>query len=241
MLTAENDPIGAACLDYLSGNKSGKILVKSSLAEDDSIPVKYLFRKFYEMPELEQKALLICKGRVLDAGAGAGSHALYLQNKGVEVTAIDISPNACMAMQQRGIQQVENVDFFMFEPEEKFDTILLLMNGIGFVGKVDRFPLFFQKAKALLKPGGQIVLDSTDVKYLFDEEDTHHLLEEMNHYYGEIEYRMSYKKSMGDAFNWLFIDERLLHQLAMNNGFHFERLASGNHHDYLARLTLTME
>ena len=238
MLATANDPIGLACLDYLSGNKSGKIAVKSSLAEDDSIPVKYLFRKFYEMPELEQKALLICKGRVLDAGAGAGSHALYLQNKGVDVTALDISPNASRAMQQRGIKQVENLDFFKFEPEEKFDTILLLMNGIGFVGKVDRFPLFFQKARTLLNPGGQIVLDSTDVKYLFEDEDTQHLPEEMNHYYGEIEYRMSYKKSMGDAFNWLFIDEWLLKQQAENNGFHFEKLATGNYHDYLARLSL---
>jgi SAM-dependent methyltransferase len=241
MLATANDPIGLACLDYLSGNKSGKIAVKSSLAEDDSIPVKYLFRKFYEMPELEQKALLICKGRVLDAGAGAGSHALYLQNKGFEVTGLDISPNACNAMQQRGLRQVVNDDFFRFEPTEKFDTLLLLMNGVGFVGKVNRFPLFFQKAKALLNPGGQIILDSTDVKYLFEDEDTQHLPEEMDHYYGEIEYRMSYKKSMGEAFNWLFIDEHLLKQQAELNGFRFEKLAKGNYHDYLARLSFDNE
>src|SRR5687768_11808684 len=123
------DPMGLALEAYLNGDKTATIKVISSIAEDDKIPVSYLFRSFNEMPELEQMALEACRGKVLDIGAGAGSHALYLQEKGFNVKAFDISEKAVNVMAALGVLQPEARDFWQFEPGEKYDTLLLLMNG----------------------------------------------------------------------------------------------------------------
>ena len=103
ILSKDKDPMGAAILDYQKSERVGRLRVLSSMFEEDEMPVKHLFRKVEEMPMLEQKALQLTKGRVLDIGAGSGCHTLALQEKGLEVKAIDISPLSCEAMELRGV------------------------------------------------------------------------------------------------------------------------------------------
>jgi SAM-dependent methyltransferase len=237
MIQAQNDPIGQAGLDYfLNGQRSTDIKVWSDIAENDTLPVHYLFRTYHEMPSLEQKALALCKGKVLDVGAGMGSHALYLQEQGHDVTALEISPLACEVMSRRGVSQVVNADFFKHASDQKYDTILLLMNGIGLVGTVNGFPTFFKKIKELLNPGGQILLDSSDLRYLYIDEDGSMLINLNGRYYGEVEYRMSYGDYKGKRFKWLFIDDQLMVHHAEKHGFKFEKIAEGSHYDYVARI-----
>jgi cyclopropane fatty-acyl-phospholipid synthase-like methyltransferase len=241
LIQPDNDPMGTAMLDYLNGNYDENIIVRSDISEDDHIPVQYLFRNFSQMPEIEQKALLLCKGKVLDIGAGSGSHSLYLQNKGLDVTALDISVNACKCCTERGIKKVVNADIFSFIPDEKFDTLLLMMNGIGFTGSLAGLDKFLEKAKHLLNPGGQILLDSSDIKYMFEDEDED-TLNEIFHspygpYYGEVTYLMEYKNITGNPFKWLFIDYNTLKHKAESLGFEFSLLHQGQSHDYLARIT----
>lgn len=232
------DIIGNACSDYLQKPDNNlSIKVWSNIAETDVIPVHYLFRPYKEMPKLEQQALDLCKGKVLDIGAGAGSHALWLQEQKLDVTALEISPGACAVMQQRDVRNILQEDFFALAEEEKYDTLLMLMNGIGIVGTTDRFKEFFTVARKLLKPGGQILVDSSDLRYLFLQDDGSILINLNDSYYGEVEYRMSYKGRKGRRFPWLFIDDQLLQYHAEKNGFRFERIAEGEHFDYLARLT----
>ncbi|MCU4175022.1 class I SAM-dependent methyltransferase [Carboxylicivirga sp. N1Y90] len=233
----KNDPFGKAALDYLSGKKDNQILVKSDIAEDDFIPVNYLFRSFHQMPDIEQKALMLCKGRVLDIGAGVGSHALYLQNKGLAVDCIDTSIGCKQAALQRGVKNYVTSDFFEFESENKYDTLLLMMNGIGLAKTIDELPTFFAQVKKLLASGGQIILDSSDLRYLFMDEDSD-IIPSDEEYYGEVSYSMSYEDQKSDQFKWLFIDAALLSQEAYKNGFSFEKIADGPHYDYLARLQL---
>lgn len=231
------DIIGNACRDYLKKpDKNLSIEVWSNIAETDIIPVHYLFRPFKEMPALEQTALQQCRGKILDIGAGAGSHALWLQEQKLEVTALEISPAACAVMQQRGVKNILQEDFFALTEEDKYDTLLMLMNGIGIVGTTDRLKEFFNVARKLLKPGGQILVDSSDLRYLFLQDDGSILINLNDSYYGEVEYRMSYKGQKGRRFPWLFIDDQLLQYHAEKNGFRFERIAEGEHFDYLARL-----
>ena len=232
------DVMGHACADYLAGIKNGKIRVKSNIVEDDVIPVPYLFREFDQMPVLEQKALQMCKGKVLDVGAGVGSHALYLQQQGVDVTAVEISPGLCEAMKQRGVTYVLQEDFFMMQPTVRYDTLVMLMNGIGIVGRVERLGDFFNHAKTLLAPGGRILLDSSDIAYLFDDEDTEFLPETFDHYYGEIQYQMIYKQTRGDRFHWLFIDPKMLAHIAGEFGWQCDIVQECEHGEYLARLTV---
>ncbi|PCI68393.1 MAG: SAM-dependent methyltransferase [Piscirickettsiaceae bacterium] len=240
ILSDDKDPIGSALIEYLNTADDTPINVKLDVAEDDVLSPSYFFRSFDDCPELEQVALHEAKGKVLDVGAGAGSHSLYLQKQGLEVTAIDVSPNSVDVMQQRGIKNVELIDFYDYQGDS-FDTMLLLMNGIGLVQTLDGFDQFFTHARTLLSPNGQILLDSSDLIYMFEEEDGSYLIDMNDKYHGEVEFNLSYKDIKGEPFNWLYVAEELLQDAAEANDFNCEIIKQGPHYDYLAKLTVREE
>ena len=179
------DLFGKAILDYQTNNSPEDLLTETSISEADEMSVSYLFRDFNEMPKLEQKALQLSKGKILDVGCGAGSHALYLQEKGFDLTAIDISVNAIKACELRGLDNCKVVDILEMDPSEKFDTILLLMNGTGIFGKLDKISIYLQKLKPLLNDGGQILIDSSDLIYMYDQDEVGAYEVPADGYYGE--------------------------------------------------------
>ena len=227
--------MGAAILDYQTKGKVGKLSILSSMFDEDEMPVKHLFRNLEEMPMLEQKALSLAKGKVLDVGAGAGCHALALQAQSIAVKAIDISPLSCEAMELRGVMNAECINLFDEHLETGFDTILLLMNGTGIAGKIENLPALFNRLKALLNKGGQILIDSSDIKYIYENEDGSFDINLNAAYYGEVDYQMVYKDVKGDSFDWLYVDFPLLKSIAESCGLHGELIAEGEHYDYLAR------
>ena len=231
------DPMGRAISDYFHTGKAGKLRVLSSMFYEDEIPVATLFRDFDEMPIQEQKAIELCRGKILDVGAGSGCHSVILKERGHETVAIDISELSVEVMRERGID-ARNTNFFDETFTEKFDTILLAMNGIGIVGKIDRLPLFFRSVKRLLAPGGQVLLDSSDIRYVFMDEDGAMDIDLAAGYYGEIDYKMRYKNITGEPFDWLYIDFDTLSMYAEEHGFICEKCIDGEHYDYLARITL---
>jgi SAM-dependent methyltransferase len=233
----EKDPMGRAISDYFHTGKAGKLRVLSSMFYEDEIPVPTLFRTYDEMPVQEQKALELCRGRILDVGAGSGCHSKVLIERGLEVVAIDISELSIEVMKERGID-ARNINFFDETFCEKFDTILLAMNGIGIVGKVENLGNFFRSAKRLLAPGGQLLLDSSDIKYIFMDDDGSMDIDLAAGYYGEIDYKMRYKNITGEPFDWLYIDFETLSMYAEEHGFNCEKCIDGEHYDYLARITL---
>ena len=231
------DTLGEALKDFYFNSKAEDITVISDIAEDDVIPTAYLFRNYKQMPKLERKALDLCLGSVLDVGAASGSHSLYLQEKGITVKAIDISEGAVEVMKARKVANIELVDFFELN-DEKFDTILLLMNGIGIAGTLDKLPFFLNQCKNLLNPNGQILLDSSDIAYMFEEEDGSKWVDVNKNYHGEVVYQMQYKNTITEKFDWLFLDFKTLKKEAKQLGFKTEKVIAGNHFDFLARLTL---
>lgn len=235
ILSKDKDPMGAAILDYQKSERVGRLRVLSSMFEEDEMPVKHLFRNLEEMPMLEQKALSLAKGKVLDVGAGAGCHALALQAQSIAVKAIDISPLSCEAMELRGVMDAECINLFDEHLETGFDTILLLMNGTGIAGKIENLPALFNRLKALLNKGGQILIDSSDIKYIYENEDGSFDINLNAAYYGEVDYQMVYKDVKGDSFDWLYVDFPLLKSIAESCGLHGELIAEGEHYDYLAR------
>lgn len=238
LLAPEFDPMGTAIFDYYTHGKADKLRVFSSQFEEDEMPVKQLFRSYKEMSEIEKTALLAAKGRILDVGAGSGCHSLALQEMGKDVYAIDISPLAVKTMQMRGINEVSHMNLFSPQFTEKFDTILMLMNGTGIIGNLLSMPLFFEKMKQLLNENGSIILDSTDLRYLFEEEDGSFTIDLTDNYYGEIDFSMQYKKIKGQSFDWLYIDFQSLSLYASENGFKAKMLKEGTHYDYLTALSL---
>lgn len=230
-----NNVFGLAIKD--KGLNSATITVLSDISEPDEIPVKYLFRNYNEMPEIEQKALKLCKGKVLDVGACGGCHTIHLQNEGKIVKAIDVDFLAVEVMKEKGVLDVEVIDFFDLE-NEKHDTILLLMNGVGIAKTINDLPLFFNQCKKLLNLNGQVLLDSSNIKYMFEQEDGSICLDLNKDYYGEVTYQIQYKEYTSEQFKWLFIDFEKLKEIANKNGFKVELIHQGNHYDYLAKLTI---
>lgn len=230
------DPFGEAVKDYFKNKwKASKLLVESSISEPEKISPSYLFRDFRKMPPIEQEALKSCNGKILDVGACAGSHSLYLQEKDFDVTAIDISEGCCEIMSKRGIKKVECINFYDLK-DQSYDTILLLMNGIGIAGTLRGLTDFLNKAKSLLAPNGRIIFDSSDIDYAFYEEDGSKWVNLNSDYYGEVQYTTSYKAVKGETFNWLFVDTNTISDFANACGFTFKILKEGSHHDYLGEL-----
>ena len=231
------DLFGKAILDYQTGNNPEDLITETSISEADEMSVAYLFRDFSEMPKLEQKALELSKGRVLDVGCGAGSHSLHLQNeRNLALTSIDISQNAIKACELRGLKNAIVQDVMQLN-NEKFDTILLLMNGAGMCGRLKNIGKFLEKLKSLLSENGQILLDSSDIIYMFDEDEEggKWIPAEMD-YYGELVFDIHYKGEKEEPFNWMYIDYNTLQNAAHANGLQCELILEGEHFDYLAKL-----
>jgi SAM-dependent methyltransferase len=231
------DLFGKAILDFQTNNSPEDLVTETNISEADDMSVDYLFRSSNEMPKLEKKALQLCKGKVLDVGCGAGSHALYLQEKGFDVTAIDISANAIKACELRGLKNAR-VQNLLDLKGENFDTILLLMNGTGIFGTLSETSKYLQKLKSLLNPNGQILLDSSDIIYMFDADDDGSYLVPADGYYGELTFTISYKNETEETFPWLYLDYNTLQNAAHANGLQCELIIEGKHFDYLAKLTL---
>lgn len=236
MMNPLTDPMGAAIHDYYHTGKAGKLIVKSSMFDDDEIPVESLFRDFVQMPALERAALNLAQGRILDVGAGSGCHSVALKAMDKDTVAIDISPLSVAVMRERGLDARE-VNFYDQSFDEKFDTVLMLMNGTGIIGSLENMPAFFERLKSLLNDGGNVLIDSSDLKYLYEEEDGSFMIDLADEYYGLVDYQMKYKNVLGESFDWLYVDFETLAYYASESGFKAELVAEGEHYDYLARLT----
>ncbi|MGB5371672.1 MAG: class I SAM-dependent methyltransferase [Flavobacteriaceae bacterium] len=232
------DIMGTALLDYQNGAYTDDLITVSSLDEEDRIPLPYLFRDWGQMPLLEQKALALCKGTVLDIGCAAGSHSLYLQQGGFEVFALDHSPGAMETCRRRGVKNSVQANILQYR-ERKFDTLLMLMNGIGIAEKLKKLGPFLEHLKSLLNPNGQILLDSSDIIYMFDQDDDGgYWVPDNGRYYGEVTYTMAYKGVWSKPFSWLYLDFQRLKEIVEAHDMSCELVISGSHYDYLARLGL---
>lgn len=227
---------GRAISDFFYNNQPEDIKTETTISGVDTLPIAYLFRNFEEMPITEQEAMRLSKGKVLDVGCAAGSHSLYLQNKGLEVHAIDISKRAIEVCKLRGVKHAYNVALLDWE-KTRYDTILLMMNGTGIFETFEQMPKYLQHLKKLLAPNGQILVDSSDIKYMYDKEELDALFT-LKIYYGELEFTMHYKDWTSEPFPWLYLDPDTFKRIAELNGFTLEVLHEGEHYDYLARLVL---
>ena len=231
ILERAKDPMGRAIYDYSNKAHNNIIKVYSPEFFDDYIETSYLFRTYKDFPEVEKLAMENAQGNILDIGCGAGSHSVYLKSQGKSVEALDISPYISGVMSAKGIK-THLTDILDFKPTKKYDTLLLLMNGLGIAGKRNRLPLFFNHLKTLLNPGGQILLESCSTDYLFEDP------EEAKVFSGEILYQMEYKDIKGSPFYWLYLSFDDLKAYAKQNGLHAENLKQMDNSTYLAKLTL---
>lgn len=228
------DPLGAMMLDYLHGRHNAYVEVSSTTLEMSTMPGKVLFRKHREMSVLEQQALVLCEGRILDVGAGSGCHSLYLQEQDREVHALDISPGCIEVMRQRKVITPIHQSLFSFEGG-KYRTILMLMNGLGICGSLDGVNLFLQYVRNLLDEGGQVIADSTDLHLLHEATGADQTVGRGG-YYGETEFVLQYQNITSDPFAWIYIDFKILKTLVAFNGLQCEQVMTGDNGQYLVRI-----
>lgn len=231
----EKDILGQAIWDYYDTEEENTLWVHDTLGEKVAMDVGVYYRMPDEMSELELMALSLCKGKVLDVGAGAGCMAIELEIRGHEVLAIDISPLNVKTMQHRGADNAKVADIFTTTFQEKFDTIIMLMNGIGLCGQLGKVPELLNRLKNILSPGGQIIFDSSDVAYLYEDEEE--VVKPQDHYYGEITCAYEYKGVKSAYFKWLYIDRLEMERIATAQGWKFEYVFEDETGQYLARLT----
>ena len=229
------DLFGQALLDYQNGQFSEDIITSTNISDEDDLPISYLFRDYKNMPKLEQKALKLAKGTILDVGCGAGSHSLYLQEKGLSVKAIDISKGAIEVSRHRGVLNTEVKH--ILDETDTFDTVLLLMNGTGIFQELSQVSKYLKHLKSLLNPSGQILIDSSDIKYMYEDDDGGFWIDTNANYYGELDYFLSYKGDKEVPMKWLYLDFDTLKLACETVGLHCKLVAEGTHFDYLARLT----
>ncbi|MDB5120793.1 MAG: SAM-dependent methyltransferase [Sphingobacteriales bacterium] len=225
------DIFGLALTDFFQSKTNDTLWLHNNYGEKEEMPVDVFFRDEDEIPELETIALNLCTGRILDIGAGVGSHALILQKNGFNVTALEVSTNACKIMEARGVQNILNQDIFTYN-SGKFDTLLLLMNGIGLSKTLTGIIDFLKIASDLLTPNGQLIFDSSDISYLYEDSNIPE-----DRYYGEISYQYEYKNQRSNWFKWLYIDQLLLTQIANEQGWNCTVLYEDDMDQYLAKLT----
>ena len=203
--------------------------MKNGLLEDGCDPMGQAIRDYYETGRAGR--LRVFSPQFDDDEMPVGT--LFREEE-------DISPLSVDVMRRRGVRQAWEADVFDEAFAGCYDTVLMLMNGSGIIGRLERMPLFFRRMKQLLAPGGCVLLDSSDLRYIYEDEDGAMDIDLNAGYYGELDFRMQYKRVKGAPFPWLYVDFDTLAYYAQENGFRAERLQDGEHYDYLARLSVAL-
>lgn len=224
-----NDVYGQALSDFYHDQLKSPLLLHNSYGEVEQMPVEVFYRSEEELSDLERYALSMAKGSVLDVGAGTGVHTLICQELGLVTTAVEVSSMACDIMRQRGVETIINENILAYQPDHKFDTILLLMNGTGVAGKINDLLVLLTHLKNILSPEGKIIIDSSDISYLYDQLPK-------SHYFGEVTFQYEYDGQKSEVFPWLYVDQDKLIDVASRAGLEAQVIFEGSEDEYLAVL-----
>ncbi|MCL0057346.1 methyltransferase domain-containing protein, partial [Dehalococcoidia bacterium] len=213
-------PCGLALLDYYNGQEDAVLTVRREDGDARAIRVQAFFRVSTALA-IDQKALDVCHGRVLDVGAGTGIHSLALQGQGVEVCAIDVLPEACEIMRKRGLKDVHCADFRRFAAAKRFDTILILGRGLGMVETLAGLDQFLEDTHRHLLPQGQVLLSSLDVRCTANPVHLSYQdrLRKSGRYFGELRMQFEYEGQTGPMFSFLYVDPETLAAHAEQRGW----------------------
>ena len=205
--------LGLALKDYFNGSQNGDLLVESDRAATEAYQMASFFASYTKWNPIEQQAIDKCQGHVLDIGAGAGRHALELQARGLEVTAVEPDGELAKLCISRGLKHIvhstwQHCNALPTPP----DTILLLMNGLGLAGYHDKLLYLARFCFSTLKPGGQVLADSSEILYLPPSPKLHRGND-------EIYFRFTYDGQFSEWFSWLFASPAFVKATFTKAGF----------------------
>ena len=224
------DLVGEALSSYYFDKKDYPLIINNKYGEPEEMGMDIFFRQLNDLPDIEEYAIQLSRGRILDIGAGAGSHSMILQEKGMMVTALEISQKACEVMKARGIKNITNNDIFN-TGNQNYDTMILLMNGIGLAGTLLGFRKLLGILRQLLSPNGQVIFDTSDISYLYQD-----MPKPKKNYFGELEYQFQYLNQQGEWFKWLYLDPVTLQRITSQEGWYCQIVYHDALDHYLVRL-----
>ena len=228
-----NDILGRAIFAYKNDPRCPPIAVFVDGRRDADLLPESFFRSFRQMPLIERRALKLCHGKILDIGSGAGAHALYLQNKNLDVTAVEISRLACKVLKKRGVLKVLCRDIFKIK-KLRFDSIILLMNGLGIQGNVQGTLQLLRHLRNLLAPDGQILADSADIDHLFYPRGRR---SPRSADFREVVFKLKFRSQASSPFQWIYFRYSFFKKLSKRAGLQCELVQSTKRSGYLVRLT----
>ena len=231
-------PFGKALLAYSQGSKNAELIVRRDDGNEAPIPASVFFRQPSQFTPIEKAALGLCRGHVLDVGAGTGMHSLELRRMGHQVTSMDINPEAVSIMKQRSLEDVYCADIFDFK-DGSYDTLLMLGHGIGLVETITGLHRFLEHARTLISTDGQLLLDSLDVRATDDPANLayHETRRKEGRYIGEIGLQFEFEGQVGPFCHWLQVDADTLKEHAASAGWQCETIRQEQSGDHLAKLT----
>lgn len=235
-LDREQDAFGHALLDHLEGRGGAELIERSDGYLDLSAGAAVYFA---EPAEVQAALADRAVGRVLDVGCGAGRYALYLQERGYDVVAIDASPLAVEVCRRRGLRDVrlltlEQVDVALGH----FDTILMLGNNFGLTGSYRGAKRLLKRLSQILRPGGRIVAQTLDP---YESKDPDHLAYHAQNRAkgrmgGQIRMRIRYKRYKTPWFDYLFVSRDELEAIVQNAGWQVQEILADDGPNYVAVL-----
>ena len=226
------DIFGKALLDYYQNSFVPPLLLHNEYGPPETIPVDRFFWREDKFPDLELFALKQVHGKILEVGAGTGRHTLYMQNQGHDVSALDISASCGILMKKMGVEKIIIEDIYAYHVNN-YDTIIMLMNGIGIAGNINRLKKLLKHLKNLINPEGQLLLDSSDISYLYHGKDV-----PKDTYFGELKFHYEYRGIHDDPISWLYIDQNTLMGVANSTGWNCQIIFEDETEAFLARLQL---
>ncbi len=233
------DPYGLAMQAFVDGDANAQLIIRRDDGHEMPIPVAYFFRDPRAESPIDRTALESCSGHVLDVGAGSGLHSLVLQERGLPVTAIDVSPQAVEIMRKRGVGEARCADVFDFTGGP-FDTVLMMCHGVGIAETIAGLDRFLSRARDLLADDGCILLDSLDARVSNNPRNVAYLDANRNagRYFGEIRTQCEFRGLAGPYYDWLHADPETLTERAEVSGWRCEIIRREETGDYLAKLVL---
>lgn len=226
------DLFGQAILDFQHKSFESPLLIHNEYGPPEIIPMDRFFNHDDEFCKLDFFAMAQVREHILDIGAATGRHALYLQNQGHDITAMDISESCGVVMRELGVMKIIIDDIFNFQGQA-YDTIFMLMNGIGIAGSIEGLEKLLLHLKNMITPEGQLLVDSSDISYLYKDRPWPE-----DKYFGELSFQYEYKNMLGDLFHWLYLDQIKLVTIANSMGWTCQIISEDETDSFLARLQL---
>lgn len=216
---------GQAMLEHLRGSSGRLTFVRDDGYRDPS-DVRPYFAPFSQWSLSERRAVRQAKGHVLDIGCGAGRVALYLQRRGFDVTAIDISPEAVESARLRGVRNAIAMDARRLSfPDGRFDTIVMFGNNLGICGDLGATRRLFLKAHRMVRRGGHL-LASSGVPAVWEKAHASYIKENVRRGRspGLMRLKIVYRGRHGSWFSVLFLGTDDLLRLCATTGWDVEEV-----------------